>query len=152
MSLADRKQFLVVTAGPVIVGEPSISPDGKWLAYDSTEGGSSQVYVTSFPGGTGKWQVSVNGGSQAQWQRDGKQIYFFSNDGGIYAVPITTVGTQFNPGQPQPLFRPTSIVTSGRTYYPAPDGQKFLVPTPAAEIAAPIQLLLNWPAELESKK
>src|SRR4051812_1249817 len=153
MSLAERKPFVVVTAAPqALLVAPSISPDGKWLAYDSTEGGRPQVYVTAFPGGTGKWQVSVNGGVQAQWRRDGKELYFFSTDGGIYGVPIATVGTQFNPGQPQPLFRPTSIVTSGRTYYAAADGQRFLVPTPAAEIAAPIQLLLNWPAELDAKK
>ncbi|HSE48435.1 MAG TPA: protein kinase [Terriglobales bacterium] len=149
----ERKPFQVVAgAGQNIVTGPAISPDGNWLAYDSSETGTTQVYVTSFPGGTGKWQISVNGGSQAAWRRDSKEIYFFSNDGSIYAVPVSIVGTQFNPGQPQALFRPASIVTSGRTYWPAPDGQKFLVPTPAAENAAPIQLLLNWTAELESKK
>ena len=104
-------------------------------------------------GGTGKWQISVNGGVGATWRRDSREMYFFSTDGRIYAVSVATAGTQFMPGQPQALFRPASIVTSGTTYYPAPDGQRFLVPTTtAAENTAPIQLLLNWPAELESKK
>jgi serine/threonine-protein kinase len=150
----ERKPFQVIASATPqnIIAGPAISPDGKWLAYDSSESGTSQVYVTSFPGGTGKWQVSVNGGVGATWRRDSRELYFFSTDGSIYAVPVSTAGTQFNPGQPQALFRPSSIVTSGRTYYPAPDGQRFLVPTPAVDIAAPIQLLLNWPAELESKK
>jgi Tol biopolymer transport system component/tRNA A-37 threonylcarbamoyl transferase component Bud32 len=149
----ERKPFQVVAASTqTILAGPAISPDGNWLAYDSTEGGAPQVYVTSFPGGTGKWQISVNGAVGATWRSDSRELYFFSADGSIYAVPVGTAGTQFNPGQPQPLFRPTAIVTSGRTYYPAPDGKKFVVPTTAGDNASPIQLLLNWPAELDAKK
>ena len=153
MSLSDHKLFQVVApTTQVQLSNPQISPDGHWMSYESSEGGRPQVYVTSFPGGTGKWQISANGGTQGAWRRDGKEMYFFSTDGSIYAVPVSTVGTQFNPGQPQPLFRPGAIVTSGLVFTPSPDGQRFLVPTPAVDTSAPIQLLQNWPAELESKK
>jgi Tol biopolymer transport system component/tRNA A-37 threonylcarbamoyl transferase component Bud32 len=153
MSLAEKKPFQIVAPTTQnVLAAPTISPDGKWLSYESSESGRAQVYVTSFPGGTGKWQISVEGGIQATWRKDGKELYFFGGDASIHAVPVSTIGTQFNPGQPQALFRPTAIVTSGRTYYPSPDGSRFIIPTPAAEATAPIQLLQNWPAELENKK
>ena len=153
MSLADRKPFQIVAATTQsILAAPCVSPDGRWLAYESSETGRTQVYVTSFPGGTGKWELSTSGGIYASWRKDGKELYFFGADAAIDAVPVSTTGTQFNPGQPQQLFRPTAIVTSGRTYSPSPDGSRFIIPTPTSEGTEPIQLLQNWPAELESKK
>ena len=54
------------------------SPDGRYVVYASNETGQYEVYVRSFPSGEGKWQVSVNGGSQPRWSRDGKEIWFLS--------------------------------------------------------------------------
>ena len=128
---------------------PNCGVGGGGIAND----GTLTVSNSTFSGNSARGQISVNGGVGATWRRDSREMYFFSTDGRIYAVSVATAGTQFMPGQPQALFRPASIVTSGTTYYPAPDGQRFLVPTTtAAENTAPIQLLLNWPAELESKK
>ena len=154
MSLSDRKSKPVVNSPSIQtqLANPRVSPDGRWLAYTSTESGRAQVYVTSFPEGVGKWQVSSTGGGIPTWRRDGKEIFFFGLDGFLYAAPVGAVGTQFNPGQPQPLFRVGAAITIGRPYDPMPDGQRFLVPIVPTETSAPMQLLLNWPAELESKK
>jgi Tol biopolymer transport system component len=131
---------------------PRVSPDGRWLSYMSNESGREQVYVSSFPSGEGKWQVSVNGGTVATWRRDGKEMYFWGLDGSLYATPVSSVGTQFNPGQPQPMFRVAASGSLGRPYEPFPDGSRFLVPLVPSDTSAPIQLMLNWPAELESKQ
>jgi Tol biopolymer transport system component/tRNA A-37 threonylcarbamoyl transferase component Bud32 len=148
-----KPQAVVNTTTPQTIFEyPRVSPDGRWLAYESNEGGRGQVYVTSFPSGVGKWQVSVDGGDVPVWRRDGREIFFFAADGSIEAVPVSTVGTQFSPGQPQPLFKVGSAATSGRPFDVSPDGQRLVVPMVASQAGAPIQLLLNWPAELENKK
>ena len=52
-----------------------ISPDGKWLAYASDDLGNWEIYVTSFPGAAGKWQVSRGGGTEPRWRGDGKEIF-----------------------------------------------------------------------------
>jgi len=69
------------------------SPDGQWMAYDSTETGREEVYVVTFPSPTGKWQVSTNGGRLPVWSRDGKELFFVSGDsrsrgGELMAVEI----------------------------------------------------------------
>ncbi len=64
-----------------------LSPNGKWLAYDSDESGRYEVYVTAFPGPGGKWQVSNGGGNDPSWSADGKQLYYPSGDK-LMLVPI----------------------------------------------------------------
>src|SRR5262249_6920915 len=55
-----------------------ISPDGKWIAYVSAETRRNEIYVTSFPRGEGKWQLSTNGGTLPRWRSDGKELYFMT--------------------------------------------------------------------------
>jgi hypothetical protein len=57
-----------------------ISPDGRWLAYSSTETGQSEIYVPSFPSGANRWQVSMTGGNFARWRADGKELYYMSRN------------------------------------------------------------------------
>src|SRR5207245_8395319 len=56
----------------------AISPDGKWLAYESRESGRSEVYVRQLPSGPGKWQISSQGGIQPRWSGDGRELFFRS--------------------------------------------------------------------------
>ena len=55
---------------------PALSPDGKWLAYVSTETGLEEVYVSAFPGPASKIPVSAGGGSEPRWAPDGRHIYY----------------------------------------------------------------------------
>jgi eukaryotic-like serine/threonine-protein kinase len=108
-----------------------ISPDGKWVAYVSDELGNPEVYVTSFPGAAGRWQISRGGGTEPRWRADGKEIYYLDPKGMLTAVPVTASADSFSTGNPTPLFqirgRAAISSTDVFTYDVAKDGQRFLV-------------------------
>ena len=145
-SISDHKLTpFVATAASESNGQ--ISPDGKWAAYASDETGESEVYVTTFPGAAGKWQVSRGGGTEPRWRGDGKEIYYVSSKGTLMAVPVSTTGT-FSSSVPAGLFQ-----TRGRapisstdifTYDVAKDGTRFLINRYVKpETATPLTILLN---------
>jgi eukaryotic-like serine/threonine-protein kinase len=129
------------------------SPDGRWLAYSSNEGGSFEVFVSSFPHTESKWQVSREGGSEPRWRRDGKELFYLSADGKVISVPVKAT-TTFEAGPPQVLFQthlrqPISALDH-ISYDVSTDGQKFLVDTKVDEPnAAPMSVILNWSSNLE---
>jgi Tol biopolymer transport system component len=130
----------------------TLSPDGRFLAYQSSESGQNEVYVQEFPQARSKWQISTSGGRDAQWRVDGRELYYCTPDGHIMAVAIEK-GPSFAAGTPQPLFvaRSSSMTTRNR-FRPSPDGQRFLVnvPGPGDATARPAVVVLNWPSALES--
>jgi eukaryotic-like serine/threonine-protein kinase len=107
-----------------------ISPDGKWVTYASDESGNWEIYVTSFPGAAGKWQVSRGGGTEPRWRGDGKEIFYIGPNGMLMAVSVNGA-TSFVTGTPAPLFqvygRASISSTDLFTYDVAKDGQRFLV-------------------------
>ncbi len=127
---------------------PRVSPDGRWLAYSSNETGRPQVYVTSFPTGAGKWLVSEQTGDIPAWRKDGKEIYFAS-DSSLMVANVTAVGGQFSVGPPRVLAQLGNAIASGRVYDAMPDGTRFVAPIVSSDSAAPIHLLINWPATLK---
>ena len=125
----------------------AFSPDGRWMAYDSDESGQNQIYVQTIPASGAKYQISSEGGTQPQWRRDGKELFYVSADQKLMAVPMS-LDARVEAGTPQALF--TSVGAAG--YAPSRDGQRFLVNVPAgAEGAAapPITVVLNWQAGLK---
>ena len=61
---------------------PAISPDGRWLAYESDESGRAEVYVRPFPAvDQGLWAISTSGGSEPRWARDGRELFFVVRSG-----------------------------------------------------------------------
>ncbi len=145
-------------ARPVVQGAGTLkngqfSPDGRWVAYASNESGGWEVYVTSFPDGRGKWQVSTAGGSQPRWRGDGKELFYLASDSKIMAVPITG-GTNFDPGSPVPLFqavpREMGATSELAAYDVTRDGQRFLVNTQVRDPETqPMSVILNWSAQLK---
>jgi eukaryotic-like serine/threonine-protein kinase len=124
-----------------------ISPDGKWAAYASDESGAWEIYVTSFPGAVGKWQVSRGGGSEPRWRGDGKEIFYIGPTGMLTAVPVTAE-SGFATGTPMPLFqirgRAQISSTDIFTYDVAQDGKRFLVNRYVKpEHVPPLTILLN---------
>src|ERR1700733_11173608 len=85
-------------------GAIPIFADGKWVVYASDESGTWEVYVSSFPGAVGKWQVSRGGGTEPRWRGDQKEILYISTSGMLLAVPVNG-GASFSSGQPEPLFQ-----------------------------------------------
>ncbi len=109
--------------------EPAFSPDGRWLAYDSNESGSVEVYVRPFPGPGGKWQVSTGGGRYPKWSRNGKELFYRTMDNKIMAVTYATSADSFRADKPQ-LWSPGQFTDVGAGYYSFdlhPDGKRFAV-------------------------
>ncbi|HME37209.1 MAG TPA: protein kinase [Candidatus Sulfotelmatobacter sp.] len=145
----DRKPFpLVQTA--FVKTTPAVSPDGKWLAYSSNESGRSEVYITAFPGGGAKWQVSTSGGSAAHWRRDGKELFFLDTTDNIVAVDVNLSGTAPQLGVPHVLFQASAIQRQNGPFDVTADGKKFLVNVGnLKEGSDPLTLVLNWTADLK---
>jgi Tol biopolymer transport system component len=143
----------------------NLSPDGRWMAYMSNESGQAQIYVRAFAptssavqptassDPSGQWQVSTNGGIFPRWAHDGRELYYIAPDERMMSVPIRMRAGRLDPGEPAALFQ-TRIFNGGEDVGQGPmfdvgrDG-RFLIITPAGDLAAPITLLLHWtpPAE-----
>lgn len=124
-----------------------ISPDGKWVAYSSDESGSWEIYVTTFPGAAGKWQVSRGGGTEPRWRGDGKEIFYLGPNGMMTAAAVSTIGT-FSTGSPVSLFqfhgRAPISSTDVFSYDVTKDGKRFLVNKYSKpESIAPLTIILN---------
>jgi serine/threonine protein kinase len=140
--------------------QPKISPDGRWMAYTSTESGSEEVYVRPFPEvDKGRWQVSTSGGSSPLWSPNGRELFYLGNENSVMTTAVETAPT-FSLGTPKILFRHTNVgpsTTSGTPWDISPDGKRFLMmkaPGSSAS-AAPgprrINIVLNWFEELKQR-
>lgn len=131
-----------------------ISPNGKWAAYASDESGNWEIYMTTFPGAAGKWQVSRGGGTEPRWRGDGKEIFYIAPTGMLMAVPVNSEGT-FSTDTPAPLFqirgRAPISSTDIFTYDVTKDGKRFLVNRYVKpDRIMPLTIVLN--ASTESQK
>jgi serine/threonine protein kinase/Tol biopolymer transport system component len=131
-----------------------LSPDGKWIAYNSDESGNMEVYVQPWPGPGGKWQISNAGGGDPHWRGDGKEIFYATAENAVMAVPVSA-GASFEVGAPVKLFeRPlvsVGVIVRNR-FTVTPDGQRFLVVSSAEAGALPsFDVVLDWTAELKGR-
>ncbi len=124
------------------------SPDGRFVAYDSDEASTVQVFVQSFPAGHGKWQISTQGGDRPRWRADGKELYYLAPGGKLMAVEISAAAG-LNPSPPKLLFE-TWIRGALAEYEVSRDGQRFLVLAPEKDASPmPATVLLNWTSLLK---
>jgi Tol biopolymer transport system component len=145
----ERKPFQAVAERTA--GDAVLSPDGKWLAYTSGELSQPEIFVTRFPSGGGKWQISNGGGVVPRWRRDGKELVYVALDRTLVSVPVNPTASGFEVGTPVSLFRTTGVSTPGYSYDISPDGQRFLINSLDEQTAAPVVLVVNWPADLKKK-
>jgi serine/threonine protein kinase len=146
----DRHPFPVVQTA-FDERDAQFSPDGKWIAYQSNESGRFEIYVQPFPGPGGKTQVSIDGGAQPRWQRDGRELFYIALDGQLHSVQMrfASNNTIVQAGSPVRMFMTHvgAVVQGGssQAYVVSRDGQRFLMNT-VAEVASssPITLILNW--------
>ncbi len=121
---------------------PSFSPDGRWIAYQSSESTRFEIYVRPFPFREGKFTISRNGGWSPRWRRDGKELFFLSPDGTMMAAGIdTTKGLTAT--VPQPLFTTGLMEGDAHPYAVTKDG-RFLMKVHPRDLS--ITVVLNWPA------
>jgi Tol biopolymer transport system component len=129
---------------PFYQGDGRISPDGKWIAFDSNESGHMEVYLAAVRSG-GKLLVSRGRGLWPRWRRDGKELFYATFDDTVMAVPIRE-GSSMQIGSPAALFH---IPQPGwKDYDVSPDGQRFLaIVVDSAEGSSPIKIAVNWNRE-----
>ena len=131
----------------------AVSPDGQWIAYQSSESGQWQIWVRPFPDvERGRWPVGA-GGTSPQWSPDSRELYY-RGDNAMMAVRIDTTGG-FSPGPPVRLFEDRYEIGSREIgpyqalYAVAPDGRFLMVKNmPQSEIAPELIVVRNWAAEL----
>jgi len=146
----DRKPIRIV-GSPFSDRNASFSPDGRWIAYGSDEGGVPRVFVQGFPTSGGKWQISNTRGTAPRWRTDGKELYY-DRAGTLMAVDLT--GTMpdgpLKAGTPQELFPGLQNVPP-HNYDLSPDGRRFLVLSPETVLGAspPIIVVFNWKSGLK---
>ncbi|MDP2055719.1 MAG: protein kinase, partial [Acidobacteriota bacterium] len=128
-------------------GMAVLSPDGRWLAYQSGESGRDEIYVRPFPNvGQARWQVSPSGGAVPRWSRDGRELYFLGLESGgatlratLTAVPVIA-GTSFSTGT---AVRIGQLPSSVRGYDVAPDG-RFLIASAGSSTGTRIVVVQHW--------
>ena len=151
-SFSEPTAFLKTAADERV---PKFSPDGRYVAYCSSESGRWEVYVRSFPDGGGRRQVSINGGGQPRWRRDGKEL-FYVEDTALMAVPVSTEGA-FTAGSPEKLFesQDLAMTSPAPNYDVSGDGQRFVtVATVEGQTDQPpaIRVVQNWFTEFEDRE
>ena len=144
----DRKPYPFLKT-PFTELKAAFAPNGNFLAYQSNESGRFEIYIQSFPGPGGKWQVSSAGGTEPLWRADGKELFFKALDQNLMAVDIQAAGG-ITAGTPHALFQGRFDATQARNrYLPTADGQRFLLVAPVGRDAMiPTMVVLNWQAEL----
>jgi Tol biopolymer transport system component len=143
-------------------GVPQVSTDERWLAYRSNESGRAEVYVRPFPNvSKDQWKVSTNGGRMHKWSRDGRELFYWTDDA-LMVVPVETE-PEFKPGMPKVLLKRNPVISytigsSGISWDVSPDGKRFLMIKPAADGTEPeegsprkISIVLNWFEELKQR-
>jgi eukaryotic-like serine/threonine-protein kinase len=148
----DKKPFPIIQSN-FRESQAKFSPDGRWIAYVSDESGSAQVYVQNFPTAGRKLMVSINGGFQPRWRRDGKELFYFGTDNKLMAVQVKTNGDDFEAGSPSSLFQASltpPIPIGGSAYEVTHDGQRFLINVLVDEASSsPAIVVQNWTASLK---
>ena len=145
VSMADGKTVPFTEAASVPTA--SVSPDGRWVVYEMRLGGSSDVFVRGVPREVNpsavdaKRQISAGGGVQPVWSRDGKEIFYLTEDRTVVSVPVETTGGVFRTGAPRPLFK----ISEDSSFDVTSDGQRFLVGRNVADRDPPVSVIVNWP-------
>ena len=131
-----------------------ISPDGRWLAYQSDESGQrDEIYVRPFPNvSAGRSQISTNGGTRPVWARNGRELFYLGADGLLMMAPVQMAPT-FSVGSPRKISDTrTFSALGGRSYDVSLDGQRFLmIKDTTADQSSPDQIVVvvNWFEELK---
>ena len=136
---------------------PAVSPDGRWIAFQSQESGRAEVYVQPFPNiDDGKWEVSSGFGADPMWSPDGSEL-FFLGPGGLEVAAVETEPT-FSAGTPEVVFPTTDFpLGTGREFDISPDGNRFLFRIRYGEAddtedsPAGLVLVFNWFQELTER-
>jgi Tol biopolymer transport system component/DNA-binding winged helix-turn-helix (wHTH) protein len=125
-----------------------LSPDTRWVAFQSDESGRFEIYVDQFPEPRGKVRISTGGGVLPRWSSDGRELFFVSEDSILMSVSLTPGGVSLEPSPPRALFPLLVLDTDVSPYDVTGDRESFLVLEAAEHAAQPLTVIANWPALL----
>jgi hypothetical protein len=135
---------------------PTISPDGRWIAYQSDESGQFEIYVRPFPAiDSGRWQLSTNGGETPVWSRNGREVFYIASNH-LMTVPVPA-GPTFTYDRPTALFDVRPYFQNngfGQAYDVGPDGRFVMIRregSPTAELAETIVVVERWLDEVRAR-
>jgi serine/threonine-protein kinase len=141
---------------PFREANPALSPDERYVAYQSNESGRFEVYVRPYPNiNDGRWQVSTGGGTRPLWAPNGRELFYVGEDGSLMAVPVQTSGATFSAGSPTQIIKTPYADAApllDRSYDIAPDGKRFLmIKDVAGDTSTPVGIVVvqNWVEELK---
>ena len=150
LSLADGRAIDFPETGSVV--NASLSPDGRWIAYDmGADRSTLEVFVRGVPKDVNgssvdaKRQLSSGAGSSPVWRADGKEIFYLAPDGTVMSVPVETGEGVFRTGTPHAMFK----AGEGALFDVTADGQRFLVSQVTSEADPPVTVIVNWPKLLK---
>jgi len=126
-----------------------LSPDGKWVLYESDDSGKHEVYVRPLRGSGGKLLVSAAGGTMPVWRRDGKEIFYLSANNEMMAAKVTQNGSELAIDVARTLFQ-TQAESFLPSYDASVDAQRFVIVTSTPQkLPSPITVVINWDAGLK---
>jgi serine/threonine-protein kinase len=146
-----------VIASPAAELNAEVSPDGRWIAYDSNASGQFEIYVRPYPDTTAgqQWQVSAGGGRQPVWAKDGRELYYRNFAGDVMGCAIPA-GSAFTPGAPSKLvdgaaYAGGGSIGGGMKYDVASDGRFLMIKRspPVGGSAPTLVVVQNWFEELK---
>lgn len=139
-----QHKLVPIIKTPAPSSSSSLSPNGKWLAYASIETGTSEVYITEFPTGRGKWRASINGGSLPRWSPGGKQL-FFVRAGSLSAVDVDeNNGLQLGAPKAIPVSVPQSGLAPLPNYAVSRDGKIITLANVTQDAPSAVHIITNW--------
>jgi Tol biopolymer transport system component len=146
----DRRAFPVVQT-QAVEANPALSPDGRWLEYESSQSGRPEVIVMRFPASprevaasAPRWQVSTQGGSSPRWSGDGRAVFFVSLDARrIMRVDVRTAAAGFESDQPR-VFAEIPVMPVARSPFDVAADGRLLVLERTITAGAPLVLVVNW--------
>jgi len=144
----DRKPFAVLS-GPGDVASSPLSPDGKLIAYSSTESRRYEIFIQDFPHARNRLQISTEGGSSPQWRADGKELFYWTGSK-LMAADIKVSDARLEAGVPHVLFEAPFANWGRNVFVPSRDGQRFLAILQVEQPAdLSITVELNWMSRLK---
>jgi serine/threonine-protein kinase len=147
-------EAVALASGDSWEGQPSISPDGRWIAFVSGESGTPEVFVHPFPNtGDARWQISTDGGSEPVWAHSGRELFYRSLDQQLISVDVLEGGT-FIPGDRRALFSMQQFASSASSafYDVAPGDERFvMVRIGTGDDAGQIVFVENFVEELRQR-
>jgi Tol biopolymer transport system component len=150
VAVADPSKLVRLTSSRFDERTPALSPNGRWIAYQSNETGRNEVFVSDFPAASRKWQVSRSGGSGPSWRRDGLELYFQDPEAAA-AVRIDERGGSLEVQTPVRLPFPRETLRIARGIS-SQDGRRFLAARLEPDsFTEPIRLIRGWRQLVEER-